>query len=460
MPRTKAILPHSVESEEAIIGSILLDSSAMDACYIARLEPADFYWESAKAVYEAMDNCVLEGVTPDVITVANMLNRTGMLDEVGGEPYLAKIVGGVLTPIGVESHIKTVINDSRLRKTIARATSLVQKAHEGGDSATLITSALESFGSLLTERDSGLEKLGLSELSQPEGMNWGIPVMDSITMGCVAGQMSIVAGATGEGKSMFAGQIARNIANDGGRVVIFSMEMANREYESRMAHAISGVRKRVSRSDAPYTEMELKLLAEAQNKILYWDVYSTSRSGVSAGLVTSSVRSMNAEKQVNLVIVDYLQLMERHGDNDAEALKSITQALKNLAMELNTHVLVVSQMNRSSRSEMRGRDSMKEKCLIDEEKNYPLPFVESLMGGAVENDADLVVMLQKHPECDGHMEVCVVKNRNGISSHALMLADYGAARLTSMSLNEISHYAKGDLYKHRELLKSQGLWRG
>ena len=304
-----------------MLGAILLDASVLDMCFIARLDAADFYWEPARLVYQAVDECALEGLTPTPITVSAMLGRLGTIDEAGGEPYVADLASRVFTPIGADAYIKTILNTSRLRKAIFCASQTVSEAFAGGDSATVIGHALEQFGKLLNERDAGLEKLGLASLEQPEGLTWDIPILDSITMGCVPGQMSIVAGGTGEGKSMFAGQIARTIAAGGGRVVIYSMEMENREYESRMVHAVSGVRKRVSRSDAPYTDIERGMLAEAQMKVAEWDIYSTSRSGVSAQLIASSVRAMNSEKQVDLVVVDYLQLMERHGDNDAEALK-------------------------------------------------------------------------------------------------------------------------------------------
>lgn len=459
--RTEVLPPHDIASEEAVIAAILLDESAVDKCLIMHLDPADFFREHNGWVYDACLAAVEDGRTPTITVVAHYLDRAGRLDAAGGEPYLADISSKYFTAVGVETHISILLDTSRARRIIAASGRVAQSAYEGKDSGAVIAKALELFGGLLTDKDAGLEKLGMSTLEQPDGSPWVIPVLDMYTMGMSPGLLTIFAGRTGEGKSTLAAQVARTCAENGGRVVIFTMEMENREYESRMAHAISGVRKRYSRLDAPLTDVERSLLLSAQQRISEWDILSSSRPGVTAGVVTAAVRAANAERHVDLVVVDYLQLMGRSGDNDAEALKSITKELKNMAREVGCHVIVVSQMNRSSLGELRGKESQKADCIVTGDK-YPIPFAESLMGGAVENDADLVVMLQRHPGegCKAHMEVCIVKNRNGVTGHGMMISDFGVARLTTLTVNEIEHIARGDMGVYRALMKDQGLYKG
>lgn len=459
MPRparsVEVLPPHDIAAEEYVLGAILLDPSAADACLISRLEPSDFFREHNGWILEAVYECMEMGEEPTIITVAHRMKDR--LDDAGGEPYLSELMSNVLTAIGVEAHIRIIQNCSRLRKIINIAGQIAQKAYSENDPSIVLSSAVASLDQLMLSADDKLERLGVNTLEQPEGPEWGIPALDAVTMGMVPGCVTIIAGRTGEGKSMLAAQIARNAAEAGMRVMIFTMEMGNREYESRMAHALSGVRKRFSRQSAPLTQHEKGLLAEAQRTIGGWNIHSSDRAGVSVDEVLASVRSRGAD----VVVIDYLQLMSREGDNDAEALKSITKRLKNLAREMSCHVIVVSQMNRASLGEMRSRESMKAECIVTGEK-FPLPFAESLMGGAVENDADLVVMLARHTadECVRHVEVCVVKNRNGVTGHGMMESNYETAQLTTMNINQVAHAAAGDMYKHRALLKDQGLYVG
>jgi replicative DNA helicase len=462
LPRKDRLPPHSVDAEEAVLGAILVEPSVLDKCTIAGLLAEDFFREHHGWVYSAAIACRDAGLDPGIITVAAELNKQGKLDEAGGELLLVTLASGCLTPIGVETHIKMVNDTSRLRRTLVAAGQIAQLAYSEEDPSAVLEKAQSLIGGLVRVKDSGLEKLTGAHVEQAEGPEWGIPAIDSVTMGMAPGRMTIIAAPTGQGKSMLSGQIVRQFANTGGRAAIFTMEMSNQEYLSRMAHALSGVRMRSSKSDPAFTPFEQGQLDEARSVIDKWDLYSSDKSSVSANGLVASVRALAIERPVGLVLVDYLQLMARGGDahsNDAEALKAITGALKSLAMEVGCHVVVVSQMNRASLSEMRRRESSLGECIITEEK-FPLPFAESLMGGAVENDADLLVMLQRHPgeHCYNHVEVCVVKNRNGITGHSMMISNYALARLETMDLFAVGRAASGDLYKHRALLKDQGLY--
>jgi replicative DNA helicase len=229
-----------------------------------------------------------------------------------------------------------------------------------------------------------------------------------------------------------------------------------------MAHALSAVRKRYSSYGDPYTSVENMRLDVARATISTWQVWSSARSGVTVPIIAAAARLAEAEGHVDLIVVDYLQLMALTDRDATEAagLKQITADLKGLAVELGCHVIVVSQMNRAAHTEMRGKAGSQLKCAITDNP-FPEPFVEGLMGGAVENDADLVVMLQRHSNCPtlNHMEVVVVKNRNGVPGHGMMYDRYDLCRLEPLTEKDCFDLAGGDLNASRRLRIDAGLLR-
>jgi len=457
--------PHSVEAEEAVLGAVLVDSSAMDACLLARLEPADFFRDQNRWVYDAMWSCLEEGIPPTVTTVIHVLGRTGKLDEVGGEPFVAKLWGATLTAIGVEAHIKVVQDCAKRRRVIQEAGWLAQRAYEKGPAADVIRLGLEGLGKLLSERDAGMTDLGFVDDDEDQsGANWYIPVLDKVTRGMSPGQMTILAGQSGLGKSMVAAHIVRACAEQGGRVAVFSLEMGEKEYKRRLVTALSGVERRQSKWEQehrPYSPADLANIETARGIVQGWGIYCKDKPGVTLQEVAASVRTMNAEKHVDLVVVDYLQLMGgQDSDNAAQSLKNITGGLKSLAMEIGCHVLAVSQMNRAGLGEMRSKESKKESCIITGE-DYSIPLKEFLMGGAIENDADLCVMLANHAKCpEKHIEVCVVKNRNGQDGHGMVFSQFNLCRIGIADDKMCYDVAQGDLAMAHALRIDQGLWHG
>lgn len=446
--------PHDVSAEEAVIAALLLADDAI-AHVLPIVEAGDFFRDEHRWAYEAAVALYNRNEAITVPTIAHELERAGRLDAIGGEGALIDIQGRHFTAIGVESHARIVARDARYRALISAAGKIANLAYKGGpDAAAVVAEGIALVGALVKGRDVGLQRLGEVALSDVEGARWGIPALDRYTLGLVPGQLTIVAGRTGSGKSMLAAQMVRNCAQAGGKALIFTMEMGNGEYQRRMAHALSGVRKRFSNYGDPYTDVEQGLLKDAEAEIAGWQVWSSDRSAITVPIIAAAARLSRAEGEIDLIVIDYLQLMGLP-DNDtteAAALKQITATLKSLAVELQCHIVVVSQMNRSSHSEMRGKQTAQLKCIVTDNA-YPEPFVESLMGGAVENDADLVVMLQRHTNCPtlNHMEVCIVKNRNGISGHGMMLDEYAMCRLRPLTESECFDLAGGSLEMGRRL---------
>lgn len=454
--------PHDTTVEEAVIAALLLADDAI-AHVVPIVEPADFFRDEHRWAYEAALALYNRNEAITIPTLAHELARAGHLEEMGGEAALFEVAGQHFSATGVEAHARIVARDARYRALIQTAGQIAQLAYEGGpDAGRVLAAAMALVGGLVQQRDVGVERLGDLPMGEEAGMLWGIPALDRYTMGLAPGQLSIVAGRTASGKSMLAAQVARNCAAAGGKALIFTMEMSSGEYQRRMAHAIAGVHKRYSNYGDPYSPLEQAHLDEALDKIGGWHVYSSARSGVTVPVIAAAARLSEAELHIDLIVVDYLQLMGLTDDRASEAsnLKQITASLKELAVEIGCHVLLISQMNRAAHSEMRGKQGGQLKCIITESP-YPEPFVEGLMGGAVENDADLVVMLQRHSNCPtlNHMEICIVKNRNGTPGHGLMIDNYALCRFESLSEKECFAIAAGNLDLSRRLRIDQCLMR-
>jgi replicative DNA helicase len=456
--------PHDGTIEEACIAAIIIDNEAL-----ARVAPIltaqDFFRDEHRWCYEAACALAARNEAITVPTLCHELDRAGHLEDVGGEPAIFTMVGNHYTAVGVESHARIVARDARYRRMIAAAGQIAQLAYKGGpDAAKILAEGMGLLGGLIERSDIGLQRLGELDVDEVEGMPWGIPPLDRYTMGLAPGQLTIIAGRTASGKSMLAAQVVRNCAEAGGKALIFTMEMGNGEYQRRMAHAISGVRKRFSNYGDPYTLVEKMRLDVASAQIAQWQVWSSDRSGVTVPIIAAAARLAQADGQITLIVVDYLQLM---GLTDAEAseasnLKQITAALKSLAVEIGCHIVLVSQMNRAAHTEMRGKQNAQLKCIVTDE-SYPEPFVEGLMGGAVENDADLVVMLQRHvgDSCrrDNHMEICIAKNRNGVPGHGMAQEEYQFARLHFLTEAECFAIAGGEMEMGRRLRVDSGFLR-
>ena len=454
--------PHDESVEEAVIAALLLDGSAL-ARVMPILEPRDFFRDEHRWAYEAALALSERNEEITIPSLCHELDRAGHLVDIGGEGALFEISGRHFTAIGVESHARIVARDARFRAMISAAGEIARLAYKGGpDAARVLAEAQGLLGGLVQRRDLGLEHLGEIETDDPAGAPWGIPALDRYTMGLAPGQLSIIAGRTASGKSMLAAQVAKNCAEQGGKVLIFTMEMSAGEYQRRMAHAISGVPKRFSVHGVPYTDAEIAHLDTAKATVAGWKVWASARSGVTVPIIAAAARLAEAEGHTDLIVVDYLQLMGLpNGDiTEAAGLKQITADLKSLAVEIGCHVVVVSQMNRAAHAELRGKQVGNYKCIVTDNP-FPEPFVEGLMGGAVENDADLVVMLQRHTNCPmlNHMEVCIVKNRNGVPGHGMMIDNYALCRLESLTDNQCLSLANGDVSIYRALRIDQCLAR-
>lgn len=261
--------------------------------------------------------------------------------------------------------------------------------------------------------------------------------------------------------SMMAAQIARSAAARGIHTAVLSFEMKKDKYDLRMMSAMVGVRvwPRPAHADAA-------ALDAAGREIATWPLVISEQPKLTLAGIEAACRRRHAEHGLDLVIVDYLQLIQLPPGKESEATKIglVTTGLKALARELDCQVVLISQFNRAHAGELRTREGIKQHCLITEKK-YPVPYVEGLKGSSsVEQDADAILVVQKHWDCDPepdgrkHMEVILLKNRNGPTGSCFALEDFSRCRFDWLTQEEIAHVARGDVKLYRALMRDQGYY--
>lgn len=423
------------------MAACLLDNAAVNACLIANVEPQDFYGDFHRQMYQAMLNLCEEGMEVTIPTVCYEMRQLGAKEEFL-ELDVTEMVGRYYTAVGVEAHIKIVKRCAAQRDIIAEASRIATGALQGGDPVSTASDGIRGLSALAQKAGGGFARIGSHQLLTFEsGVMTNIPVIDRYMRGLLPGKLTVLAAHSRAGKSVMAGQIALAVARQNTPTAVFSLEMNGGEYDTRMAHALSGVQENMA---GTYSADEAQSLRVAHRELLNYPLYFKNKPRISLGEIEAHCRIMKSEG-VFLVVVDYLQLMAFKGAERQDLeLGEATSTFKGLAGEMGMHFLVLSQMNRGAAAEMRAHDSAKAECLLDSGSKFPLPFIESLKGSsAIEQDADHVIFLTRHPDCIGHTEVVLAKNRGGAEGRGVMIQDFSRKRFHRLTQEEILFAAKG-----------------
>lgn len=413
-----ASLPHSEESERAVLGGVLLDPGVFPSLS-GRLSPHDFFAERNRILYEAMLEVAASEVAIDMRTLQAQLEQRKQLDKIGGVAYLASLDLELPDLSRLESYIEIVKERSVRRRLIAACGDITRNCLDGGliaqealgraEQAILglgeeaIQKGFVPLSRIFNDTLADLEERPTSGLV---GLATGFTDLDEMTRGLVPSNLIIIAGRPGMGKTSLALNIAEHVAIREKRAVgLFSLEMSNHELALRVISSESGV---------PFGPMRSGHLSQRQwNKVV-----ETVRTASSAALfiddsanptmleIASKARRLKAEQDLGLIIVDYLQLMQAGGryENRNLEISAITRGLKQLAKELNLPVIALSQLSRNP--ERRGSDRRPQLADLRE-------------SGAIEQDADLVAFIYRdevyNPETEdeGIAEIIIAKHRNG-----------------------------------------------
>ena len=414
--------PHDLEAEQSVLGGILLSDRAMYGLVIEEgLQPGDFYRDRHRLIYDAMRRLHADGEPVDVLTVRDQLERDGTLQEAGGRAAIDELTGGVPGLGGIRRYAQMVIDCARARELLNVSYDIQARIHERRhDGAQLLADAEQMIFKLgqtaRRTRDTPLsdaldeELARLSELSGSDktftGLATGLPALDDMLNGLHPGRLYVLAARPGMGKTSIAQNIAVHAAlKENASVLFASLEMGEAELAQRHLSAESGIdanriqRATLNTGDWPRLLGVAKDAADARFFIL--DDADLSLLDLRSHARQVAVR----EKGLDLVIVDYLQLMRADPprNNRTEDVSAFSRGLKRLARELECPVIALSQLSRQV-----------------EQRTDKRPLLSDLReSGQIEADADVVCMLYRddyyHDDSEhpGRTELLVRKSRQG-----------------------------------------------
>jgi replicative DNA helicase len=419
--------PQAKEIEESVLGAILLDKDAF-ASVMEILNKDSFYVQSHQAIYAAMEQLFEDSKPIDIITVTEQLKSNGEINLVGGPIYIMDLSNRVASSANIEYHARILAQKQIQRDLIKVSSSIIKDAYEDTTDVFELLDQSEQKLFAITQNNLGrktqtmsavLAKVmkNLETLSEKDESITGIPSgftdLDRITSGWQRSDLIIVAARPGMGKTAMTLNIARNAAASGFPVAIFSLEMSNEQLVSRIISSEIGLEGKKLRS-GNLSDAEWAILNNKIPDLEKLQIYTDDTPGINAFELRAKCRRLKKQYNIELIIIDYLQLMtggNNKSGNREQEISSISRALKSLSKELNVPVIALSQLNRSV--EVRGGDKR--------------PVLSDLReSGAIEQDADIVSFIYR-PEyygfetwndeteepCQGQAEFIVAKHRNG-----------------------------------------------
>jgi replicative DNA helicase len=421
VPTRDRFVPANPEAEQAVLGSLLIDPDAVIKV-ASFLKAEDFYQEKNGWIFQAILDLHERREPADFVTVTDELERRRQLAEVGGSPYVLDLINAVPTAIHVEHYAHIVERTSVLRKLIRAAGQIAQLAYdettedvqEVVDRAEQIVfgvaenRAQRDLTAVRTIMPDVVDRIDFLYHHRGEilGVPTGFKLLDRVLGGLQKSDLIILAARPGVGKTSLAVSIAQNAARKyGKRVALFSLEMSNEQLVQRMLAAETGIDSQRLRLGDIHGEDEWHRLMEAAGALSETHIFIDDTPAVTAMELRTKARRLYAEHDLDMIVVDYLQLMSGGGRNEnrVQEISNISRGLKGLARELNLPVLALSQLSRAVESRQDKR-----------------PILSDLRdSGSIEQDADVVLFIYREEmyveetERQNIADVIVSKHRNG-----------------------------------------------
>ena len=438
------IPPNDVEAEQAVIGSMLTDKEAVSAA-IEVLKPEDFYREDNRIIFEAILSLYGRSEPIDIITIKSELSSMGKFEAVGGLEYIAELPDKVPTTANVEQYIKIVEEKSVLRNLIKTANEIITLGYDQTQEVDSIIDGAEKkifevmqkknqkgytpIKDILVETFTELEQL-YNQKQRITGIPTGFSDLDFRTSGLHNSDLILVAARPAMGKSAFALNIATNAAVRAKvPVAIFSLEMSKEQMTSRILCSEAMVDSNKVRT-GKIDDEEWGKLAAASGELSEANIYIDDTPGISIMEIRAKCRKMKIEKNIGLVVIDYLQLVQgsgKRGSSREQEIAEISRSLKILAKEINVPVIALSQLSRAP-----------------EQRPDHRPMLSDLReSGSIEQDADIVMFLYRD---DYYNEDSEKKNIAEV-----ILAKHRAGSTGTVELLWLGNYTKfANIDKYRE----------
>ena len=388
------MIPNNLEAEQAVLASALLDEDCLPTI-IAKLSTKDFYSETHRIIFDCMVNLYAKNEPVDIITVCDELERMEKLAYVGGMDYITLLTNAVPSSAYADSYIDIVRRDSVLRQIIDGCSEITKKAFNKDEEALAFAertifeiseqgqvSSLEALNKTFEQTMEVFERI-YKDGGLTRGLKTGFHQFDQKTNGLQKSDLVIIAARPGIGKTSFSMNIVSNVALNGGKCAVFSLEMSKEQLAQRMICSVSGV-SMAKALKGELTESDWGKLWKAQKKLADCQIFVDDSSLNKPSQILAKCRKLKREKGLDLIMIDYLQLMtgDAKSDNRQNEVADISRQMKILAKEINVPVLLLSQLSRAV-----------------EQRQGKRPQLSDLReSGSIEQDADMVIFIHRDNE--------------------------------------------------------------
>jgi len=412
-------LPQSIEAEQSVIGSMIIDKNAI-AKVLEGLEEEDFYRDGHKVIYKAILEMFRNDIAIDLLTIFEYLKSTDMLERAGGVTYITELSSSMPTTANLSAYIKIVSDKSTLRRLIKASTAIIEESYTNQSRVEEVvdiaekkifniaekrtTKDFEPLGDVLERGFAQIEKI-FNNKDVLTGVGSGFSDLDSKTSGFQSGDMILIAARPSMGKTTFALNIAEHAAlKEHKSVVIFSLEMSKEQLAYKLLCSEANVDMLKLRTGT-LEDKDWENIAMAAGPLSKAKVYIDDSAGVTVMEMRSKCRRLKIEYGIDLIVIDYLQLMSggSGSDNRQQEVSEISRSIKALAKEMECPIIALSQLSRAP-----------------EQRADHRPMLSDLReSGSIEQDADIVMFLyrdeyyNKETEDKNIGECIIAKQRNG-----------------------------------------------
>ena len=413
------IPPNSIEAEQSVLGAMIIDKEAINSA-LEIIKPEDFYKEANREIFETMIVLFNKNEPVDLITLSEELKRRGTLDNIGGVTYLANLSSSIATTANIKYYCKIVQEKSILRRLIKSSDDIMGKAFEDTEEVSAIIELAERNIFDITQGShregfSPISEVLLNSFAQIEeraankgrltGLETGFIDLDNKLSGLQKSDLILLAARPSMGKTALGINIATHSAlKSNAKVAIFSLEMSKEQLVQRVISATSHVDLQKIISGNLSDDEWLKVV-DSMGPLSQMNIFIDDTAGISLMEMKAKCRRLKIEKGLDLILVDYLQLMQLEGRQESrqQEISAISRGLKALAKEMECPVIALSQLSRAP-----------------ELRSDHRPILSDLReSGAIEQDADVVLFLyrdeyyNKETELKNIGELIIAKHRNG-----------------------------------------------
>ena len=387
-------MPHSLEAEQSLLGCLLMDTR-IQVEVAAFLKEEDFFAESHKYIFHAMDTIIKKNMPVDMVTLTDTLEKQGTLEQAGGITYITELTNVMPSSANYQRYLDIVTRDSMLRKLIKGSAEIIENCKSSLDKTQALSFAEKKVYDISNDADtSEMVKIGavipevmnrFDELSNDKSNFKGIKTkfkgLDRLINGIHKSDLMILAARPAVGKTSFAMNIVENVALQGYSCAVFSLEMSKDQLVQRMICSVAGVSMENATKGIMNKTEWLKIM-QAREKLSNAKIYIDDSAMITPQQVLSKCRRLKSRFGLDLVMIDYVQLMSTEksskSDNRQQEISEISRMLKILAKEVNVPVLALSQLNRA----------------VESRKGRP-QLADLRESGAIEQDADIVMFIHR-----------------------------------------------------------------